>query len=281
MALLKTSITMLVSAAAVLAGVALIVRLLESWITFYPTGRLEYQPRDFGLEHEEVTIRVGRSDSLHGWHFPPRDDSGPVLLVFHGNAGNISHRLEWLAPFVGRGLGLLIFDYRGYGLSSGRPSEDNFRQDALAVWDWLAGTRGVRAGRIVAFGRSLGSAPAVFLATEREVGGLILEGALTSGKDMSRRMFGRLPMHLAAKNKWDVQGRLLRVRVPTLLVHGDRDDVVPFEMGLRLQRTGTAGTLEWWPVSGGGHLDLYRLLGNVYYDRLESFALDCAGETGD
>ena len=135
MALFKSVLTLLLYAAAVLTVLLLIVRLLEDRLTFHPTAELEFQPGEFGLKYEEAIIRVGANDSLHGWYFPPADSSAPVLLIFHGNAGNISHRLEWLAPFIERGLGALLFDYRGYGLSSGRPSEKSFNQEALAVWE--------------------------------------------------------------------------------------------------------------------------------------------------
>lgn len=267
MALLKHALILSVSLAAALALFALLIRLLEDRLTFHPTRELEALPSDFGLAFEEALIRSG-ADSLHGWLFPPSGSQSPVLLVFHGNAGNISHRLEWIAPFVRRGLGVLLFDYRGYGKSSGKPSEQAFREDALAAWDWLT-ARGIEPGRIVAFGRSIGGAPAVYLASREPVRALILEGAFTSGRDMARLIFGFIPAHRLMKNRWEVEDCLAGIDSPVLLIHGTSDQVVPFELGERLSRKALRG--QWWPVQGGNHLDAHFLLGERYYERVECF----------
>ncbi len=267
MALLKHALVFSVSLAAALALLALLVRLLEDRLTFHPMRELEAYPSDFGLTFEEALIRSG-GDSLHGWFFPPAGSREAVLLVLHGNAGNISHRLEWIAPFARRGLGVLLFDYRGYGQSSGKPSEQAFREDALAAWDWLT-ARGVEPGRIVAFGRSIGGAPAVHLAGRKPVRALILEGAFTSGQDMARLIFGFIPVYPLMKNRWEVEEGLAGIDLPVLLIHGTADQVVPFELGERLSRKARHG--QWWPVEGGGHLDANFLLGERYYERIELF----------
>ncbi|MBN2290479.1 MAG: alpha/beta hydrolase [Candidatus Glassbacteria bacterium] len=262
------SVSMLV----VLLVVALLIRLLENRLTFFPSAVLEAHPDSYGLSYREMLLEPAGGGTVHGWYFPPARADAPVLVVFHGNAGNISHRLDWIAPFVRRGLGALLFDYRGYGLSQGRPSEKSLQEDALAVWDYLTGSAALPARRLVLFGRSLGSAPACYLAVQRQVGGLILEGAFCRGSEMARRIFGFLPVHLVMKNRWEVAGMLSGVRVPTLIIHGTADEVVPFEFGKRLAQTKGPPRLEWWQVSGGGHLDLHFLLGESYYGRVERFA---------
>ncbi len=264
----------------VLLVVTLLIRLLENLLTFYPTAELEEHPDSYHLAYEEVLLKPAGGGTLHGWYFPAAEENAPVLVIFHGNAGNISHRLEWLAPFVQHGIGALLFDYRGYGNSLGRPSEKSFQEDATAVWDYLVETRGLSVRRLVLFGRSLGSAPAVYLASRRQVGGLILEGAFCRGKDMARQVFGFLPMHLFMKNRWEVAGALSGVRVPALIIHGTADEVVPFELGERLAETKGPTSLEWWPIPGGGHLDLHMLLGKRYYERIEEFARASAGGKG-
>lgn len=274
MALVKSIFLGILSVAAVLLVLAILVRLLENWMTFHPWRELEFKPENFGLSAEEVRIQSGGGDTIHGWYFKPGRANAPVIVLFHGNAGNISHRLELLAPFVRRGLGALLFDYRGYGLSTGKPSEKAFQEDALAVWDYLTQVKGIAPERLVAFGRSIGAAPATYLAAGRKVGRLVLEGSFTSGGDLARRIFGYLPLHLAMKNNWEVSRTLKRVRVPVMILHGRLDDVVPFSLGEKLAREHSAGQVVFWAVEGGGHLDLYAVLGESYYERIERFLED-------
>ncbi|MEA1997463.1 MAG: alpha/beta fold hydrolase, partial [Gemmatimonadota bacterium] len=137
--LIKSISTGIISLAVIVLAIFVIVRLLENRITFYPQRILDYSPEDFGLSYEDVFLEPVKSEHIHGWFFaPPGDDkAAPVIVIFHGNGGNISHRLEWIAPFVRRGAGVLLFDYRGYGRSSGSPGEREFEEDALAVWEFL------------------------------------------------------------------------------------------------------------------------------------------------
>ena len=271
MALVKSISLGFISVAAVLLVMAVLVRLLEDWITFHPWRELEFVPENFGLPAEELRIRSGQADTIHGWYFRPGRVDAPVILFFHGNAGNISHRLELVAPFVRRGLGVLLFDYRGFGLSTGKPSEKAFQQDALAVWDYLTRVKGIAAERLVSFGRSLGGAPAAYLAAGRQVGWLVLAGSFTSGRDMARQIFGFLPVYLVMKNSWEVSRTLKRVQVPVMILHGRLDGVVPFSLGEKLAREGSAGQVVFWAVEGGGHLDLYAVVGESYYERIEKF----------
>ncbi|MCE5270605.1 alpha/beta hydrolase [bacterium] len=268
------------SLAAALALFALLLRLAEDSLTFHPSRETEAVPGDFGLSAEEMLIPSGgQGDSLHGWYFPPADSAAPVLLVFHGNAGNIAHRLEWAAPFVRDGMGVLLFDYRGYGRSGGQPSEKGFQEDALTVWTWLTAEKGLDPGRIVPFGRSLGGAPAVHLASCRPVRALVLEGAFTRGADMAKMIFGFLPVGWLMKYRWEVERPLAGLDIPVLLIHGTEDTVVPFALGERLARAARQGRL--WRVHGGGHLDAHYVLGRAYYERLELFVRENASGAAD
>jgi len=260
----------------VIMAFAVILRLLESKITFHPYRELESRPEEWSLRYEEVYLRPAGTDSIHGWFFPPSSANRPVFLIFHGNAGNISHLLEWMTPFIKRGDGALLFDYRGYGLSSGSPSEKAFAEDALAVWDYLAGEKKIEHFRIIPFGISIGAWPAAYLAARKPVGALVLEGAFTRGSDIARSIFGFLPVHLLMKNHWEVSAELLKVRVPVMILHGRIDSVVPFALGEKLARTVGPPQIIWWPVEGGGHLDLYAVLGRTYYERIDNFAQSVA-----
>jgi len=277
--ILKTLATGAFSLVIVVLVLLLIVRLLENRLTFYPQRDYDCRPEDFGLSYEEITLRPSGDATIYGWYFKPRAEEGCVLVIFHGNAGNISHRLQWLAPFIWRGLGAVLFDYRGYGHSTGSPSEKAFQQDALALWDFLVDKKGLAPENIVSFGRSLGGAPAAFLASERRVGCLILEGAFTHGRDMARKIFGFLPVHLVMKNHWDVVSRLAKVESPVMILHGTMDEIVPFSLGEKLAEGCSGKEVLWWPVQGGGHLDLHIILGETYYERIAEF-VRTAGSRG-
>jgi fermentation-respiration switch protein FrsA (DUF1100 family) len=157
------------------------------------------------------------------------------VLFFHGNAGNISHRLESLAIFNRLGLDVLMVDYRGYGQSSGRPTEAGTYRDARAAWDWLV-ARGVTPDRIVVFGRSLGGAVGAWLAARPGVrpAGLIVESSFTSGADMARRLYPWLPARLITRLKYPVREYVAASRAPVLIIHSRDDEIIPFDMGREL-----------------------------------------------
>jgi len=207
-----------------------------------PGRALDATPADLGLNFEDAHIDTPDGERLHGWYVPaaPREESGPrgVLLFFHGNAGNISHRLESIALFNRLGLDVLIVDYRGYGRSTGRPSETGTYRDARAAWDHLVGHRGIAPGRIVVFGRSLGGAVGAWLASQlpqdAAPAAVILESSFTSGADMARRLYPVYPARLLTRLEYPVRDYVARLPCPLLVVHSRDDEIVPFDMGRAL-----------------------------------------------
>jgi uncharacterized protein len=204
-----------------------------------PGRALDATPADIGLDHEDVYIDTADGERLHGWYVPAatNDAAGPrgVLLFFHGNAGNISHRLESIAIFNHLRLDVLIVDYRGYGRSSGKPTERGTYRDAQASWDYLVGARGIEPGRIVVFGRSLGGAVGAWLASEAPPAAtpaaVIIESSFSSGADMARRLYPIFPARLLTRLKYPVTDYAARLRCPLLVVHSRDDEIVPFAMG--------------------------------------------------
>ncbi|MBW7997226.1 MAG: alpha/beta hydrolase [Candidatus Glassbacteria bacterium] len=273
MLLHKSILLALASVGAVLLVLALLVRLLENSLTFHPMSRLELTPDDYRLDYREIRLDTGEEGvSLHGWYFAPTDGDLPVLLVCHGNAGNISHRLEWLVPFLGRGWGAVLFDYRGFGLSTGRPSEQGLNRDAKCIYEFMAGELAIRPERIVLFGRSLGGAPVAWLAARFPVGSVVIEGSFSSGAGMARRLFGLLPLHFAARYRWPVAENLRKVKAPVMILHGTDDSVVPFSLGEKLAETVSGPpVVVFRRVEGGGHLNLHLVLGESYYDGIARF----------
>ncbi|MCP4041937.1 MAG: alpha/beta hydrolase, partial [Gammaproteobacteria bacterium] len=169
--------------ALVYLGLTLLLYLKQESFVFIPTRTLVYTPKDAGLSYEEVQFRSSSGTPLHGW-FVPAPNAGFTLLFLHGNAGNISNRLDSLRIFHQLGLNCLIFDYSGYGQSGGKASEKGSYRDAEAAWRYLVEKRGIPPHRIIFFGRSLGSAVASWLATQHPPHALILESPFTSVPDL-------------------------------------------------------------------------------------------------
>jgi len=195
-----------------------------------PGRALTASPGDIGLDYEDVSLTTPDAETLHGWYVPAADAAG-VVLFFHGNAGNISHRLDSIEIFHQLGLDVLIIDYRGYGRSSGSPGEQGTYTDAQTAWDYLVDQRGAAPGNIVVFGRSLGGAVASWLAARTSPAAVILESCFTSGPDMAARLYPFLPARLITRIKYPVKEYVTQISSPLLVVHSRQDEIIPFDMG--------------------------------------------------
>ena len=219
------------------AGFSLMLYLLQDRLVFLPQmpGReLDTTPRSMGFSYEDVWIDTEDGERLHGWYIPTDDDrSRGTLLFFHGNAGNISHRMESVLIFNRLGLNVLIVDYRGYGQSSGKPGEEGTYRDARASWDYLVEQRGVLPGDIVIFGRSLGGAVGAWLASQPDVkpAGVIIESCFSSGMDMGKQLYPVLPVRLITRIDYPVKEYVTRIQAPVLVAHSRQDEIIPFSMG--------------------------------------------------
>ena len=190
-------------------------------------------PADIDLEYREIWLNTEDGERLHAW-WVPHPEPVAVLHFSHGNAGNISHRLDSLRIFHELGLSVLMYDYRGYGQSSGRPSEAGLYLDAEAAWQWLLDEAAVSPEQIVLFGRSLGGAVAAELAARRSPGALILESTFTSVPDIAAEIYWWMPVRLLARLQFDARAALERSNQPTLIIHSPDDEIVPFSHGQAL-----------------------------------------------
>ena len=253
-------------------GIALLLFFFQSRLIYYPDSVLVATPSAVGLRFEQVTIATQDGVKLDSW-FLPADAARGVLLFFHGNAGNISHRLESLKIFHDLGLSVLIFDYRGYGSSEGKPSEQGTYRDAEAVWRYLTEERGVPSDEIVIFGRSLGASIAAYLAAyiaERQMpGALILESAFTSVPDVAARVYPFLPVRWLARFSYNTHSHLQNADCPVLIVHSPADDVIPYVFGEKLYAT--AREPKRFLKIRGGHNDGFFVSGQEYIDGLDTF----------
>jgi len=245
-------------------------RLVNTFL-YFPERSLSGAPGAVGLAYEELRFPSADGVELHGWWIPGQR-RGPTILFFHGNAGNISHRLDILRRLYDRvGLGVLIFDYRGYGKSSGSPSEEGLFADARAARALLH-TRGLDRDGVVLYGRSLGAAAALHAAVEEPPLGCVLEAPFTSLEDLARLHYPVLS-HLAmpwVRGQYANLAAVRKLASPTLFLHGDRDVVVPIGMGWRLFDACPAP--KWFrTLNGAGHDDPAFVGGAAYWRAWEEF----------
>ena len=250
--------------------------LSEKGLIFFPMRQLEGTPKEFRLEYDNVFFPAADGIRLHGWFVPSSDpEVKTILLWFHGNAGNISHRLENIALLHHHlNISIFIFDYREFGLSTGQISKAGTYLDAKGAWHYLLMERKVQPTDILLFGRSLGTALAVDLACNEPCLGAVLEAAFTSSQDMLKRYFGgAIPPELS-QSAYDNIGKIDLIQAPLLFIHGEYDEAIPVEMAQRLYRT-ARGPKRFYLVSGSGHNDTYVVGGSEYFQQWQEFLQEC------
>ena len=235
-------------------AVLVLVFLFQSHLVFFPgTGReVVVTPQSYGLGFEAVGIRTADGETLQAWWVPAEDARG-VVLFFHGNAGNISHRLDYLQMFHRLRYSTLIVDYRGYGRSTGTPSEAGTYRDAEAAWDYLRHARLAQPRDVVIAGESLGGAVATWLAAEVGPRAVVLFSTFTSVNDLGAQVYWFLPVRLLSRFGYDNRENLKRIRAPVFIAHSRDDDIVPFAHGKRLFEA--AGEPKAFLEMRGGHND--------------------------
>ncbi len=234
-------------------------------LVYFPGPAPAANPGDHGLAFDELELSTADGEVLHAWRVrarggldasesvapgaPVGGGRGTLLVVHcHGNAGNMENRIPVAGAFAAMGFDCLLFDYRGYGRSSGSPTEQGLYQDALAAYEW-ARSAGYAPGAIAVFGESLGAAVAVELARLRPVAGVVLENAFTSLPDMGAALYPWLPVRLLARDRFDSLAKVPELAAPILALHGRADEIVPFALGQRLAAAAKAELVEL----PGGH----------------------------
>lgn len=283
---------MAISAVALWATIIITMVIFEESMIFFP----DQDPSGFwdaeavssgtGTAVEECYFPTSDGERLHAWWCRPEtpDAAGSataemVLLWFHGNAGNLSQRAGLMLELAGIPAQVFIVDYRGYGRSTGRPSEKGLYRDGRAAWRYLREDGGVDSDRIVILGKSLGGAVAVDLAAEVEPAGLIAESSFTSIPEMAAHHYPFIPRRLV-RTKMDSRSKIGGVKCPILVVHSPADEVVPFVHGERLFQS-ASGDKRFLEIQGAGHNELAIIGGSAYFDALREFLLHCGSERGD
>jgi len=269
---MRTLVSILTIATSIYLLLVLMFYLFQDRMVFlsdFPNRALIASPSDFGLDYEDVSLTTSDNERLHGWYIPAVDPRG-VLLFFHGNAGNISHRLGSLQIFHDLGLSTFIFDYRGYGQSEGEPSEKGTYLDARAAMEYLRSRPDVDPDRIVYLGHSLGAAVAVELSLTQPPKALVLVSPFASVRDMASLTLPFPPAGWLVRNHYDSVSRIQTLNVPVLVLHGDLDETVPKSQGRRLYEAANQPK-RFQVLEGAAHNDTYEAAAEQYWEAIETF----------
>jgi fermentation-respiration switch protein FrsA (DUF1100 family) len=242
---------------------------MQQKMTFCPTAEVPYTPGDIGLEYENVQLKTADNLALSGWYIPA-NDAHFTLLLCHGNGGNISYTLDTINIFNELGLNCFVFDYRGYGRSQGKPTEEGTYIDAQTAYDWLIKEKKISPENIIIYGWSIGGSIAAHLAGNASAKGLIIESCFTSYADMGRKSYPYMPVRLFAKYGFNTSAYLKKVNCPVLIIHSRSDEIVPFELGLRLYEEAAKEPKELLEIFGN-HNDGFLYSGPVYRDGLSNW----------
>ncbi len=255
-------------AALVIAGLSVFLYFFQSIYMYRPLPDIILTPDKVGLDYEDVTFTSEDGVRLHGWFFAPKKD--PVVILFcHSNAGNISYYLETISILTDLGRGVFIFDYRGFGLSEGKPDEEGTYKDAKAAWKYLTRERGLDESLIVVHGRSLGGAAAAYLAAHKNPRALIVESSFSSFPEVARDYYPYLPVGLIARYQYPTAEYVSRSACPKLIMHGRDDEVVPFYHGEKIFKA--AKPPKRFVELKGDHNDGFSLSGDVYKNSISEF----------
>lgn len=251
-------------------GASVIPTSLIHRFLYFPDPVLVATPKDMGLVYEDVVLTTADGVVVHGWYLP-RQDAVATLYFLHGNAGNVSHRLQMVNRLHQAGFQVFILDYRGYGRSQGRPSEFGTYQDGLAGWRWLQ-KQERRDTPILLYGRSLGGAVAAWLAAQEEVtpDGVVLESTFTRLRDMATVALSLPGLGKFVPDMYPTLERMDAIGCPMLFIHGEADEVVPVTHVHRLYEA-AAGPKSLYLIPRAHHNDTLFVAGSAYGERLRRF----------
>ncbi len=267
---LRALMHILVAIVIIYVLLALALYLLQSSLIYFPSKDIVTTPHDIGLRYEAIFLTTEDGVEISGW-FVPCDNPRGVVLFCHGNAGNISHRLQTILILHRLNLSTFIFDYRGYGSSEGSPSERGTYLDAQAAWGYLVEKRRIPPHKIIVFGRSLGGAIAAWLVGEakKEPGALIVESAFTSVPDLAAKLYPVFPARPLVRFRYDTRDFISRASCPVMVIHSCDDEIVPYNQGCDLFESASEPK-EFLEIRGDHNMG-FVLTGESYIRDLDKF----------
>jgi fermentation-respiration switch protein FrsA (DUF1100 family) len=247
------------------------LRWFEHSQVYFPDKQVSVSGASLARPWEDVYFKASDGTRLNGWFFTANINSPRahrVILLLHGNAGNLGHRLDHCAALLATGVNVFAIDYRGYGRSEGRPGEEGTYRDAQAGHQWLS-QKGFAATNIIALGESLGGGVASELAMRETIGGLILQSSFTSLPDIGAEVFPWLPVRLIASIKYDTRAKLARIKVPVLVMHSRADTLIGFHHAEKNFASANEPKLLW--ELQGDHNSTFEAGRAEYIEGLEKF----------
>jgi hypothetical protein len=247
----------------------LVLNLMVHWAMFHPEpypGGLWHLQEHFGAE--DVWLTASDGVQIHGWKLRAEPAAEWVTLYLHGNAGNLTHRVDHMEMIPRAGSDLFLVDYRGYGKSKGKPTEDGIYRDADAAYEYLIAA-GYQPEQLVIYGESLGTAAAVDLASRRACAGVVLEAPFPSASSVAGHVLPLLGP-LAARGRLETARKLPQVKAPLLVIHGTLDQVIDYQLGQEVFKAANEPKV-FWTVEGAHHSDIVQVAGEQYTSRLKQF----------
>ncbi len=205
---------------------------LQGYMLFHPDKKISHTPAAHHWEFENLALDVN-GEKTNGW-FIPLENARGVLFFSHGNEGNIAEWLPFVTTFRSLGFSVLLYDYGGFGKSTGRPSEKRCYADAHAMWDWLTKVKNVPPRNILLYGQSLGGGVTANLAAEVNPGAVVLDSTFTSVPDIATPMLPFLPVRLLCSYRFDNASKMSRIHAPIMIIHSQQDTLIPFSHGQKL-----------------------------------------------
>jgi len=246
-------VKVIIVALAIFGALIFALRYIENRTLFYPTKEISSYPDRDDLKFQDIFFKASDGTELNGW-FIPYENSKYTILFCHGNAGNISHRIGKLRFFHDLGCSVFIFDYRGYGKSRGRPSEQGIYKDAEAAYGYLL-SRGIASDRIIGYGESIGGAAMVDLAVKEKMKAIILDSTLTSVKDMIEGAYKSVP-YWVFSTRFDSEAKIKSIKIPKLFIHSLNDEIIPFRLGKKLYEVAPEPK-DFLQIRGGHNSNFY------------------------
>ena len=260
---------------AVILFLVVYARWFERSNIYFPYRSIESTPDAIGLPYENVYFKTEDGVKINAWFIPASGKARGTVLFCHGNAGNLSHRLEIIEMLHSLELNVFIFDYRGYGKSEGFPSEKGTYLDVLAAYEYLKTRGDIDGEKIIVHGKSLGGAVAIDLATKVKPRAVISESAFTSVGDIGQEIYPFLPIRLITTMKYDSLSKIEKLDMPTLVIHSKEDEIIPFHHGQKLFEK-AAEPKEFYQMRGT-HNEAIFVYRNEYLERIDKFLKEKGG----